>query len=398
MDATAKRVTALFLGMVALFPGGLRAQSADSDPGASRPVSAAEIDRLRQTIYDETQSNVEAIFGYHAESGDLNNRLNFYRYGARANVKLQSGALLYLSGTWTPYWTIDRIVEASGANLTFGAKPYLAEGVVTQFEVGATRFSTGGSTINALGSLGFSWADVAVNITGSRTNVEESLLSAAGVRPVSGPFAGRTVGQVMDNRAVIDGTYRFLPQADVFANGGFGYRKGAEVDSNPFWLGGGGVGYNVISAPADESISLLRASYELNYISFQDDRLGFGGASFADSRGRSIPVSRIGSDGISPVPGSGRPGIGGYFSPEKFFTHVIRGELRGQPNSRLEYQISGFVGSQYITGTSRRQAAGFSGMLAVRLSDRYSLPITVTGDNFGPFTQESVFARLVVRF
>jgi len=357
--------------LAVLSPAVLLSQSAESSPGINRPVTREEIDRLRRTIYDETQSNFEGIFVYHSESGDLNNRLNFYRLGARGNFKLDSGALLYLGGTWTPYSTLNDSFAASGANATFGLKTNLAESVVSQFEAGATRFSTGGSTINALASFDFSFTNASLNFTASRTNVEESLLSAAGIRPVTGPFAGRTVGQVMDNRAVVSGTYQLREKLDVFGNGGTGYRKGVEVDSNPFWLGGGGVGYNVISAPAEESISLLRASYEANYIGYRDNRLGFGGS----------PAS-----------------VGGYFSPETFFNHVIRGELRGAAGGSLEYQVSGFVGSQYITGSSRRQAAGFSGMVSVRISDRYSLPVTFARDNFGPFTQESVFARLVVRF
>ena len=345
------------------------AQSPDSNAGVNRPVSAQEVDRLRQAIYDETHSNVEGIFGLHRESGDLNNKVNFYRVGLRANVKLDSRRWLYASAVHTPYSLSNGLVKASGTNVTLGLRAPFLENVKTLAEVGATRFSNGGKTINALGSIGLASASSALTLTASRSNVEETLLSATGVRPVAGPLTGQTVGRVMDNRIVVDGSQRVLPRLDVFGNGGFGNRRGLNVDSNFFLLGGGGAGFNLISAPPEETVSLLRGSYEANYIGFADDRSGFAGAR-----------------------------VGGYFSPPNFFAHVVRGEMRGRPVAELEYQVSGFVGSQYYTGSPRRQAAGFAATAAVRVSDRYSVPVTVARDNFGPFTQNLFLTKLVVRF
>jgi len=298
----------------------------------------------------------------------------------------------------TPYSLSDAVVKESGTNVTLGLRAPLLESVTTQVEVGATRFSNGGKTINALGSIGLSSASSALTLTASRGNVEESLLSATGVRPVFGPFAGQTVGRVMDNRIVVDGSQRVLPRLDVFGSGGFGNRRGLNVDSNFFLLGGGGAGFNFISAPPEETVSLLRGSYEANYIGFSDDRFGFGGASLVDFRGRTVPPDRLGTDGILPTPAGARAGVGGYFSPPNFFSHVIRGQMRGRPIAEVEYDVSGFVGSQYYTGSPRRQAIGFAATGALRLSDRYSVPVTVARDNFGPFTQNSLLTRLVVRF
>ena len=69
-------------------------QSSDN-PGIHRPVSSQEIDQLKRQIYEDTQSNVELIVDYHTETGDLNNRLDFWRYGARANFKWRPNAQLY---------------------------------------------------------------------------------------------------------------------------------------------------------------------------------------------------------------------------------------------------------------------------------------------------------------
>lgn len=395
---TTKVLTATLSLLLGSLSTGLGSDQSDN-PGIHRPVSAQEIEQLKHQIADETQSNVELIFDYHTESGDLNNRLDFWRYGARLNLKWRPDALIYFSAIQTPYMTRDNVLDEWGTNFTVGFKGKLSEQVDTRLEAGGTRFSTDTTTVNALGSVRFLTSERSnFYITASRSNVEESLLSVAGLRPTTGPFAGQLVGVVMDNRVVFGGSHQLPYRLDVFAEGGVGTREGRNVDSNFFKQAGGGLGYNIIATSQDQSLSLLRASYSLNYFGFAEDRLGFGGASLLTRRGQPIPLALLGNDGISPSPSASQPGIGGYFSPEWFISNVFRIDLQGRPDRNLEYRLSGFVGSQDYTGTSTRQASGFSGTLVVRLNDRLSVPLTYLRDNFGPFTQQSLFARLVVKF
>ena len=147
--------------------------------GMHRPVSSNEIEELKRQISDETQSNVEVLSEYHTETGDLNNRLDFWRFGARLNYKASSGTLFYFGGLHTPYRTRDSVVDAWGTNFTAGVKGKLSESVSTQIEVGGTRFSTNTTTINAMGSLNFRASERSgLYVTASRSNVEESMLSA----------------------------------------------------------------------------------------------------------------------------------------------------------------------------------------------------------------------------
>jgi hypothetical protein len=368
------------------------AQSGEPDAGLQRPVSAQEIDQLRRRIFDESRSSFEALFQYHSESGDLNNRLDFLRAGGRLNLRLSNGTIVYVNGTHTPYWTQNDAFDGWGTNGTVGVKAQLTEGTSGQLEVGATRFSTDRSVINGLAAATFSSERSRVTITGSRSSVEESLLSTTGIRPLSGPFAGELVGQVMDNRIVADMAFQLLPRVDIFGSGGGGYRNGVNVESNSFFVAGGGAGYNVLARSEDEPLSLVRAVYDLNYFGFGNGRFGFGGASLQDRAGRPLPADRLGSDGISTAT------VGGYFSPDNFLSHVIRGEVRGRLDPSLDYQVSAFVGSQYYTGSPRRQATGFAGTVTYWLTDSHSIPITFIRDNFGPFTQNSLVARLVARF
>jgi hypothetical protein len=72
--------------------------------------------------------------------------------------------------------------------------------------------------------------------------------------------------------------------------------------------------------------------------------------------------------------------------------------MRGQLNPQLNYQVSGFVGSQYISSSPRDHVSGISGTVSIRLSERFALPVTVAADDFGPYAQQSILTRLVVWF
>jgi hypothetical protein len=387
-----------FAGFVIL-AGPLCAWSQTSETsGIHRPVTTQELDQLKRRILAETGSSFEGLFEYHNESGDANNRLDFFRVGGGVNLRLSSETLLQIRGTHTPYSAANSFLTEWGTNVTIALKSQLTEGSSLHIEAGGTAFSTDRHTINALGVVGFSSGNRTITFTGRRSNVEESLLSVTGVRPVTGPFDGEIVGQVMDNRFVVDGIVQLLPKLDVFADGGIGVREGSNVEWNFFQVLGGGAGYNFLALADDEPLRLVRASYAANYLHFDKNLGGFGGASLVDRRGRRIDPGRIGSDAISPAITSGQAGVGGYFSPPNYFSHVIRGDVGGRPTPLFEYEVSAFVGSQYYTGASRRPANGFSATVTLRLSDRYSLPVSFLKDNFGPYSQQSLFARLIARF
>jgi hypothetical protein len=196
----------------------------------------------------------------------------------------------------------------------------------------------------------------------------------------------------MENRFVVGGSTRLDRGFDIFGEGGAGTRVGSNVPSNFFKTASGGVGYSIVAGPDDQPLSLLRAAYELNYFGFENDRFGFGGASLLTRSGAAISQSRIGSDGISSA------SVGGYFSPKNFVSNVGRIEVKGAYGLILNYSASAFVGSQSYTGTTSRLAKGVSGTVSVGITDRVSLPVTYLLDNFGPYRQQSLYARLAVKF
>ena len=381
--------------LLAVAASSLQAQESTS---SQSPVRQQEIDRLKRQIEDDTRSSVEAVMDYHNESGDLNNRLNFFRYGGRLNLKVGSSSSFLFTGTRTDYHPLNSNFDRQGTNATAGFQTKLSESVDAHVEAGATRFSTDTTSFNAFGSVTYNYSD-AIRIYGiaSRENVEESLLSAVGIRPEAGPFAGQIVGQVMENRFVVGGSSPLIAGFDVFGEGGVGTREGRNVPSNFFKTIYGGAGYNIIAGADGDPISLLRGMYEFTYYGFDTDRFGFGGASFLTRSGVQIIPSRIGSDLISPNPGD-NPGTGGYFSPKNFYGNIGRVEARGGSDDNVSYHVSGFVGTQNYTGSSNRWATGLSATVQVGITDRVYLPVTYVIDNFGPFTQQSLYARLGFRF
>jgi hypothetical protein len=108
--------------------------------------------------------------------------------------------------------------------------------------------------------------------------------------------------------------------------------------------------------------------------------------------GRPIDPTRIGTDGISTA------ATGGYFSPRNFIGNIFRVEAKGGSDDSLSYAVSGFLGSQDYTGSTARLAKGLSATVNVAITERVFLPVTYVMDNFGPFTQQAVYARLGIRF
>jgi hypothetical protein len=374
------------------------ADASDQQTGINRPVTSQEIDQLKQEISDSSSSNVQGIFEYHAENGDLNNRLDFLRYGGQINFRLKSDTVVYFRAVRTSFMTIGGALDEHGLNATGGVRTSLSEAVDLQVEAGDSRFNTDSSTINALGTARYKTSGGStIYATASRTNVEESLLSAAGIRPVFGPFAGQLVGLVMDNRGVGGVLARLTRRFDVSAEGGGGARTGHNVDTNGFRTASAGAGFNFITGSDGSPLSLMRASYGLNYYGFNEDLLGYGGASFTDRRGLPIPTPRLGADGISPLASPGHPGVGGYFSPQAFVSNIGRLEFRGRLHPNVQYDVSGFVGAQDYTASASRLASGFFGSVTLRLSDRFSVPVSYGYDNLGPFTQQSLLVRLAVQ-
>jgi hypothetical protein len=368
------------------------------DPSIHKPVAVEELERLKRRIAEQTRSSVEMLGEYHTESGDLNNRLDFWRLGARLNLRTTGNSLLYLSAVQTTYTTRDVRFSGWGMNATLGVRRELSEDLRTQLELGATSFNTDTTSINALASLVYAPSDVwNVYLTGSRSNVEESLLSATGLRPTTGPFAGTLVGRVMENKVVAGGVLNLPYRFDVFGEAGLGAREGSNVGSNDFDTARAGVGYEVLSAAEEKALSFARIAFVWHTFGFDENRLGYGGASLVTATGSPVDPSALGSDGISPIPSPDNAGIGGYFSPEYFVSRTVRLDIAGRFTRERTYRASGFFGQQSYTDSPKRNVYGVSVSLEHALRDDITIPLTFGWDNLGPFRQLTAALKLLVK-
>ena len=398
--ASAALLGAMLLARPALAQMDAVLAQVDKEPSIHRQVTPEEIERLKRQISEDTRSSIEAFGEYHYESGDLNERLYFFRVGAGLNYKWRPSTRFYVNLVETRYLTQDADYNGWGTNLTFGLASALTDSVRIQAELGATYFSSmGTANVNGLASVSYSPIDpLTLYVTASRTYVEESLLSATGLRPRTGPFAHDLVGQVMETKGVAGATFKLPLGFDVSAEGGGGVRDGHHVGVNPFGQARGIAGYNVISGPAEKPVSYLRLSYQLNYFGFADDRSGFGGASMLTADGQhTIRPEFLGSDGISPHPTANNPGVGGYFSPSYFVSNLLRVDLAGRLIEPLTYRVSVFGGIQNYTDTATQGAFGFSVLADYALNDRVSIPASIVFDNLGPFNQLTLMVRLVIK-
>ena len=372
----------------------------DKEPSIYRQVTPEEIERLKRQITEDTRSSIEALGEGHYESGDLNERLYFFRVGAGLNYKWRPSTRFYVNLVETRYLTQDADYNGWGTNLTFGLASALTDSLRIKAELGATYFSSmGTANVNGLASVSYSPTDpLTLYATASRTYVEESLLSTTGLRPRTGPFAHDLVGQVMETKGVAGATFKLPLGFDVSAEGGGGVRDGHHVGVNPFGQARGIAGYNVISGPSEKPVSYLRLSYQLNYFGFADDRSGFGGASMLTADGQhTIRPEFLGSDGISPHPTANNPGVGGYFSPSYFVSNLLRVDMAGRLIEPLTYRVSVFGGIQNYTNTATQGAFGFSALAEYALNNRVSIPASIVFDNLGPFNQLTFLVRLVIK-
>jgi hypothetical protein len=395
------RSLALAAVLAAAVVPGARAQTKPGAPAGQepKPVTPQEIEDLRRQIESETRSRLELLFDGHTETGGLNDKLSFPRFGARLDLKRGASTTLRVTALHTRYRTEDSVVAETGTSLSLGATTRGSGRVDYEWEVGAVRFSTQRWDGTGLVRVTVRSSDkLRYSVGVSRSLVEESMLSAVGLHPVEGPFAGERVGAVTDNRLALGGSFRLPHQFDLVGEAALGVYTGSNVGSNFFKRAGGGPGWNAIARAPTEPVSLFRVGVWFEYFGFEENRLGYGGASLVDAQGRPVPLSRLGSDGIPPDPDPPHPGVGGYFSPERFTSVVGRLELKGRPSPRFDYDLAVFLGSQSYTGTERTGAGGVAAAFTARLGEKVALPVSYVWDNYGPFKQQTLKARLVFLF
>src|SRR3989339_1124757 len=174
--------------------------------------------------------------------------------------------------------------------------------------------------------------------------------------------------------------------------GGFnlGYVKGLEVPSNFYKEANLGLGKIAYTRPENNLLNLVMGEYTLYYAGYNDNRLGFGGAS--------LNSSPLGSDGISPIPSSGNPGVGGYFSPEYIIANKFSLHMRGRINPlRSRYYMCGYLGTQNIAERNTEMIWGGSVGLRFNEEGRLGLGLLYQIDSFDVARRQDFIVNLIMK-
>jgi tetratricopeptide (TPR) repeat protein len=222
---------------------------------------------------------------------------------------------------------------------TWGASTKLGDRLLFSGDMGLLHFTQ--TDENRLTYNAFAKLDVTDNIklkVGSRRDpLANSLLSYAGIRPITGRFAGQSLGPAMETSLFAE--LNLTPLRRVDLNGGyeFGWVRGDNMPNNTKNQFYGSVGY---TQPIGQTHS-ARLAYEALYFGYDKDAtLGY----FDTVGNRNEPLSRL-----NPVTVATNGTVfGGYFSPSSFWLNDIRLDVTGSFwNKKLEYKVGGSIGIQH---------------------------------------------------
>ncbi len=335
---------------------------------------------LDRRISNLMKIRFEPEYGLHTESfpaigGGPNYKLKYNRYGIEVSDYIEIGDMEKTNLKWkarfdmTPYKSGSgtSTARATATRYGFGIEGRPVKHIGIDGDIAYKSFSNGEGLIEAKGLVDLYLTDwLALNFGYHRRNVEETFLSTAGIIPVTGPFAGKLVGQVVDNKYNLLGynlklPYNFYNYGDI----SIGFRDGKNMSAAFYKEAIAGLGNVLYSRPEGRLLDLVMGEYTMYYTGFDEDHLGFGGAS--------LDASPIGSDNISPFI---FPRVGGYYSPKNLLSHKFGLHLRGSVDQlRTKYYVGGFVGLQsstnqgtdFINGVSAKLTINEEGPLGVAL-------------------------------
>lgn len=310
-------------------------------------------DKLTQVaddVEDELKPYIQSGFTRYTENGTLDEKVSFSRPDVKVGFHPNASSELYATFNPTYY--------ASGANLEreeryeygLGGSYQWTNWLGTSSWVGLSNFSNDGSDqVYTRTSIDFWPTDYwQPSIRFDRYPVEAfSIMSATGVRPVTGLFANMLVGRVSRNQWSLEN--HFVLPYDWYADVAFriGVDTGKQMDSNTFWKLESFIGRDFYRTIAKSWKSTWYGGLDSRIWHFEDDRNSFG-QGFLVVKAFGLP---LGSDTVSPLQTATNPGVGGYFSPDHWWYEALKLGNRGTFwNKRVTYDASAFIGFQDIRG------------------------------------------------
>lgn len=308
---------------------------------------------LKGVIKMQTKPAIAPLYDFYymnPNNGNVNAG-RFQKAGANAYYYLKPNLRAVATGTTTQYSNLNNIVSTMGTLGSVGLEGKPTDHISFKSAIGYDVFTSNdnypGNQNLILGNaiVKASPNDVVTFTGGYIRSLDEidSYMSAAGVVPTTGPFANQLVGRIVDNKYIMAVAFKLPHKFYAYGGMNVGNKYGSYSPSNFYREIPAGFGKVVYSAPEERHINQTLIGYDFYYTGYNYDRSGFGGAD--------LNYSPIGSDGQSPNPQTGFPGVGGYFSPTFFIANKFPITFKGSfKKTKLKYILSAFIGTQTIEG------------------------------------------------
>lgn len=363
---------------------------------------------LRAEIKMQIRPALEPFFDLYHMSGNANAG-KYFKMGGNGYYYIRPNIRLTGNASTVEYRNVTDLLGTRGTIVMGGAEGKLTDHLGFQGSAGYEFFDNyyADSIILARALLKWYPNDVVTWTGGYIRSLDEidSYMSAAGVVPTTGPFAGQLVGRIIDNKFVSDFAFK-LPYK-FYAYGGFrlGYKYGSNSPPNTYSEIPAGFGKVFYSGKETNAINQILLGYDCYYTAYGVDRSGFGGAN--------LLYSPVGSDGQNPEPTPGAAGVGGYFSPTFFLANKFPITIKGSfKETKLKYAISAFWGLQTIQGQIgllglsnltpgtivSYQYFGYSAGLRYNEKGRVSLALDYIFNNYMTVAQHLFKVSLLFRF
>lgn len=363
---------------------------------------------LKKEIEMQIKPALEPFWDIYHMSGNANAG-KYYKVGGNGYYYIKPNIRLVGTAATVEYRNVTDIVGTRGTIVTGGAEGRLTDHLGFHGSAGYEFFSNDvdQNIILAKGLLKWYPNDVVTWTGGYIRSLDEidSYMSAAGVVPTVGPFAGQLVGRIIDNKFISDFAFK-LPHK-FYAYGGvhLGYKYGSNSPTNTYSEIPAGFGKVVYSGKETNAVNQILLGYDCYYTAYGVDRSGFGGAN--------LLFSPVGSDGGNPEPTPGNPGVGGYFSPTFFLANKFPITIKGSfKETKLKYVVSAFWGLQTIQGQIgllglnnltpgtivSYQYFGYSAGLRYNEKGKVSLAVDYIFNNYMTVAQHLFRVSLLYRF
>lgn len=213
-----------------------------------------------------------------------------------------------------------------------------------------------------------------------RDIVGDSRLSAVGLEL---PGSEVLVGRIKRNKFSVGISVRPTTKTNVSFRYSGGFDAGHRVKTNPFQEFDFRVARQLVSRERTSHLQFLEPSYEFLFTGFKYDLSNFGNATLIppDNAGLAAAMARSSANGQTAIPiaaGTKQAGVGGYFSPQRFFLNSMRVDAGGRLFGSLFYRVGGSLGTQDIKNTFTNPGhIGIVGTANVVLSARFGKHVTV---------------------